>query len=205
MPVAEISSGLSRLMEALEKLGTSSGAGLNSPNGPSGQPSQELIQAFEDALQKNDAQPSIDALNNSQQPLQNNEQAQAVELENPQQSSEKIDADFHLWEVQTENIRIEPPSSRHDIAGIEQDIGSPEALNPQQNSAEPKQYTDTSFTDQIRELGEILNKMNTGALSPQDLYRMQYITGMLKVQTSAGVNVSQRTTQGFESLLKQQG
>ena len=47
--------------------------------------------------------------------------------------------------------------------------------------------------------------MNTGALSPQDLYRMQYITGMLKVQSSAGVNVSQRTTQGFESLLKQQG
>lgn len=205
MPVAEISSGLSRLMEALEKLGTSTGAGLNSPNGPSGQPPQELIQAFEDALRGNDAQPNIEAFHNNQQSLNNNEQAQAVDLESPQQAKEKIDTDLHLWEVQTENIRIEAPSASHDIAGLEKELGSPEGMRLEQNSAESKQYTDTSFTDQIRELGEILNKMNTGALSPQDLYRMQYITGMLKVQSSAGVNISQRTTQGFESLLKQQG
>lgn len=202
MAITEVSSGLSRLMEALEKLGTSTGAGLHNPAGPSGQPEQELVRAFEEALQQANASQQPDAVQGI--PQQEIQQGQQAAQHEPQPAPEKIDADFRLWDA-SENISIEPTKPTAKAAVTDEQIHT---INPASPFAQQPSVTynaEHSFTEQLCELGEIMNRMNTGVLSPQDLYRMQYITGMLKVQASSGVKVSQQTTQGFESLLKQQG
>ena len=61
------------------------------------------------------------------------------------------------------------------------------------------------FRDQVTELSQLLEKAGGGQISPMELYRIQYLMGIFKVQTTGAVKVSQQAGQGFESLLKQQG
>ena len=57
------------------------------------------------------------------------------------------------------------------------------------------------------ELGRLLERVSgQGALvSPQELLHVQQLVGMLNVQAKVGVQTSQQTTQGLESLLRQSG
>lgn len=50
MEISELTQASTQLLDALEKMGTSPGAELRSPSGPSGLPSAELVQALEAAL-----------------------------------------------------------------------------------------------------------------------------------------------------------
>lgn len=59
--------------------------------------------------------------------------------------------------------------------------------------------------DPLRELAQLVERVATGQPTPTELYRLQYMVGMLRLQASSGTQVSQQATQGLESLLKQQG
>ncbi|ADP88357.1 hypothetical protein [Nitratidesulfovibrio vulgaris] len=59
--------------------------------------------------------------------------------------------------------------------------------------------------DPLRELARLVERVATGQPTPTELYRLQYMVGMLRLQASSGTQVSQQATQGLESLLKQQG
>ncbi|MEG1610683.1 MAG: hypothetical protein RR317_05825 [Bilophila sp.] len=52
---------------------------------------------------------------------------------------------------------------------------------------------------------ESLAEVLSGSLSPEELFRLQYHAGVLKVQGSSGKSLSQTASEGLESLLKQQG
>lgn len=54
-------------------------------------------------------------------------------------------------------------------------------------------------------LQEAFADVASGTLSHEDLYRLQYSAGMLKIQGSSGKGLSQEASQGLESLLRQQG
>jgi hypothetical protein len=58
--------------------------------------------------------------------------------------------------------------------------------------------------DSLQEL-ESLTRIADGELRPEELFRIQYLVGMLKIQTESSMQITQKTAQGFESLLKQQG
>ena len=62
----------------------------------------------------------------------------------------------------------------------------------------------TKFDDK---LGRLLDDFpRPGAVGgPEELFRVQYLVGMLKVQAQAGQQTSQSASQGMESLLRQQG
>ena len=64
-----------------------------------------------------------------------------------------------------------------------------------------------SRQDALEELGRLLERVSgQGALvSPQELLHVQQLVGMLNVQAKVGVQTSQQTTQGLESLLRQSG
>lgn len=80
-------------------------------------------------------------------------------------------------------------------------VGSPERTY-ETASNEPSNQEDL-----LREVGQILEKVTQpgGAILPTDLYRLQYLTGILKVGAQTGLKASQQTTQGMESVLKQNG
>ena len=59
--------------------------------------------------------------------------------------------------------------------------------------------------DDVQEVARLLERVTGGNLSAVELYRLQYLVGMLQVQASSGSKVSQQAGQGIESLLKQQG
>lgn len=55
MEISGLTQAGTKLLDALEKMGTSPGAELHSPSGPSGLPSTELVQTFEAALNEPNA------------------------------------------------------------------------------------------------------------------------------------------------------
>lgn len=66
-----------------------------------------------------------------------------------------------------------------------------------------------SFPDEqpAVELARLLDTFSRpgATLGPEVLFRAQYLTGMLKVQTQAGLKTSQGVSEGMESVLRQQG
>ena len=74
-------------------------------------------------------------------------------------------------------------------------------------------FRDTDFisaTARVRALenriiGEKALRRLAQASGPEELFRVQYLVGMLKVQAQAGQQTSQSASQGMESLLRQQG
>ena len=55
------------------------------------------------------------------------------------------------------------------------------------------------------ELARLLERVGGGNASATELYQLQFLVGMLRVQATGGAKLSQQVNQGFESLLKQQG
>lgn len=76
-------------------------------------------------------------------------------------------------------------------------------------STAERSYTNSSNNqeDLLREMGEILQNITKPGASilPAELFRLQYLTGMLKVGSQTGLKASQQATQGMESVLKQNG
>ncbi len=89
-----------------------------------------------------------------------------------------------------------------------QRIGEKEVSPAADVSVEGKklpEFSDSGGNDNIQELARLLEEVTRGNTSAMELYRLQYLVGMLQVQASSGMKVSQQAEQGIESLLKQQG
>lgn len=57
----------------------------------------------------------------------------------------------------------------------------------------------------MQELAGCSSGLGGGNASATELYQLQFLVGMLRVQATGGAKLSQQVNQGFESLLKQQG
>lgn len=187
MELGSVANLASRLLAALEKSGVSSGAELRSELGPSGRPDPELVRAFEDALAggpaplSGEAPPSPDHVG-------------AVDQQAPEGPGKIPD--------QSESLRVK------DVEHF-----GPQEFAPAGPSAVPEQVSrdfahppaEPSGTEGLRELEGILNRMESGQIRPEDLFRMQYLVGMLKVNAESGMQASKKTAQAFDNLLKQKG
>jgi len=172
MEISSVASSSSKLLEALEKLGTSQGTDLRS-TGPLGVPSQDVIRLFEDAM------------NNGQQ--------------NPQTVfSEQKDL--------SHNVEQSPDTLSDGTVRIDSTHSSAQAdfLSQPVDSANKSSQVNHSAKNNIQELQELIECLTQGNINPSELYRLQYLIGMLKVHATSGEQTSQQISQSFESILKQQ-
>ena len=180
--IAASAQGATRLLEALEKL--AQWAGEPSGGGPSGAPSRELVRAFEEAL----SLPPADA-----------SAAAAESMPCPSVAGTGAEGSPSPVEQAGKGFAVERPAAAGgaDVpAG--QEVKEPQAVF---------QSEGISRQDALEELGRLLERVSgQGALvSPQELLHVQQLVGMLNVQAKVGVQTSQQTTQGLESLLRQSG
>lgn len=279
MDISGIGASPSRLLQALERLGVSSGADLRSPAGPSGAPDAELVRAFLEALEGPAADPAgggphgempesgqpggqpfgdaaaesaqgalapPDAVAGAEPPGQMPDPAvdaaRAAEATPPvhdpaaasapeamRGAPERIAAP-HETDTATHTPEPEPvgEAAREQVreagrdAGrdVGQDVGrdsvretgraahaegASQASPPEPAGAQATGQRTGGPDAQLRELGQLLERVAGGQPSPTELYRLQYMMGMLRLQASSGVQLSQQGSQGLETLLKQQG
>lgn len=176
--------GATKLLEALEKLNVSKGAELRS-SGPQGQPPAELVRAFEDALNAPaDRNASETAARNASGPVQPADGSSGRAAGVPEEAVGRPQ---------------EVPAPEWRTADVER-VGFRRV-----EGAETAQSVEMRPDDSIRELARLLERVGGGNASVAELYRLQYLVGMLRVQATGGSQLSQQVNQGFESLLKQQG
>lgn len=175
MEISALTSSVSRLWEMFEKSGLSPGAELHGTTGPAGEPPQELVREFERAME---VQPST--------------------AEGQRGLSEAVAAGNA------------PLSLSPDLSSASERVTDPPRIAENDHfNWEASQRKEggfrSSFRDQVTELSQLLEKAGGGQISPVELYRIQYLVGIFKVQTTGAMKVSQQAGQGFEALLKQQG
>lgn len=192
--------GATKLLETLEKL--SRWAGDPPGDHPSGAPAGELVRAFEEVLSPPSAGADVPGVGEGSVVAP----PETVPLPGPAEAMPSLmftgtTAGGELpsaVQVGTSS-GTEPPAGAGPV-----DVPAGQAMNgPQavfQGEGIPRQ-------DILDELGRLLERVSgQGALvSPAELLRMQQLVGMLNVQAKAGVQTSQQTTQGLESLLRQSG
>ena len=188
--IAASAQGATRLLEALEKL--AQWAGEPSGGGPSGAPSRELVRAFEEALSLPPADASAAAAGGTGG-------APAATMPCPSVAGTGAEGSPSPVEQAGKGFAVERPAAAGgaDVpAG--QEVKEPQAVF---------QSEGISRQDALEELGRLLERVSgQGALvSPQELLHVQQLVGMLNVQAKVGVQTSQQTTQGLESLLRQSG
>ena len=188
--IAASAQGATRLLEALEKL--AQWAGEPSGGGPSGAPSRELVRAFEEALFSPPADASAAAAGGT-----GGAPAATALLPGPAESmpcpsvaGTGAEGSPSPVEQAGKGLAVERPAG--------QEVKEPQAVF---------QSEGISRQDALEELGRLLERVSgQGALvSPQELLHVQQLVGMLNVQAKVGVQTSQQTTQGLESLLRQSG
>ncbi len=204
MELGSVANLASRLLAALEKTGISSGAELRSDFGPSGQPDPELVRAFEEALEGGSESvspgtPGIDdTAGSNEQPPADVQPAEETQLrteglpEGPQ-AMEAPEAPEKIAD-QSEGLRTA------DTNGF-----APREAAATDAAPQPDASSRVEGSDGLRELENILGRIESGQLRAEDLFRMQYLAGMLKVHAESGMKASQKMAQGFESLLRQKG
>lgn len=180
--------GASKLLEALEKLGVSKGAELRSL-GPQGEPPAELVRAFEDALRAPDGQGVA---------------------EGSREHGPFEEAGQDIPEVARTDEAIPPNPSEDPVYGISEGgridgIGGTMRIESPSGPQAVEGRTDAVQTDGMQELARLLERVGGGNASATELYQLQFLVGMLRVQATGGAKLSQQVNQGFESLLKQQG
>ena len=175
MEISTLTSSASRLWEVLEKSGLSPGAELRVPAGSTGEPPQELVREFARAME---TQPAV--------PESKLTPEDALAAENPSPGV--------VPEPPAEPVRVADPSH----------VAENDNFNWKTMQAQEVRFP-PSFQERITELSQLLKKADSCHISPVELYRIQYLTGIFKVQATGVVKVSQQVGQGFESLLKQQG
>lgn len=186
MDLGSVSSLASRLLTALEKTGVSGGLELRSDFGPSGQPDPELVRAFERALE------------------------QPAESTSPYLSAPELTGTggYYRPEATAQRVLIQesngifgiPPTQVSEAASIER----PFILAPEETGSTAGTSRAAPVDNKV-ELEEMLQRMNTETLRPEELFRVQYLVGMLKVHTQSGIQTSQKMAEGFDSLLRQKG
>ena len=204
MELGSVANLASRLLAALEKTGVSSGAELRSDFGPSGQPDAELVRAFEEAMERGPEPASAGS-------AEIGGVAEADEL--PQMDVQPTQESQLRTEGVPEGPRdIDAPEAPDKIADqseglrtAETDGFAPREVAPTDAASRPDAPPRTEAGSGLRELENILGRIESGQLRAEDLFRMQYLVGMLKVHAESGMKASQKMAQGFESLLRQKG
>lgn len=169
--ISELAQGASRLAEALEKLSEWAGSGVGG-DGPSGPPSDEVVRAFERALNG-----APDAAAMPDMPAgDGNPSVAAPTAPGPAEAVPSINGDHPTFSS------VDSPMT-----------GNMDARFPDEHPAV--------------ELTRLLDAVSSPGVTigPEVLFRAQYLTGMLKVQTQAGLKTSQSVSEGMESVLHQQG
>ncbi|GAB1409635.1 hypothetical protein MASR1M90_07890 [Desulfovibrionales bacterium] len=191
MELGSISTAASKLLAALEKSGISDSAHMRSSLGPGGSPDPELVRTFERAMARG---PEGVA---GQSGEAHHARPDLQQQESVSRTHDFMHTDQDTWKSSVgQTHETGQPGHKPDVeapsATSAPDVGQKQKIQPSEHGT-------------IHELHHILERMNTGHLQPDDLFRMQYLIGILKVQTEGGLNASQKTAQGFETLLKQQG
>lgn len=183
--------GASKLFEALEKLSVSKGAELRSL-GPQGEPSAELVRAFEEALRAPDGEGGT--------PVQGVAEGQPDEAPLGGAGQDVPEVPRVEEAILPEDpVYGAPEAFRVDGADGTMRIESPSGEQAVERRADAVQ------TDDMQELARLLERVGSGNASATELYQLQFLVGMLRVQATGGSQLSQQVNQGFESLLKQQG
>lgn len=202
MELGSVANLASRLLAALEKTGVSSGAELRSDFGPSGQPDPELVRAFEEALERGPEPVSPGS--------SGTDDATALN-EPPQMDVQPTEETLLRTEAVPEGPQgINAPEAPEKIPDQSEGLRTAETdgFAPREaaaTDAAPPQDAPAEVGDGLRELENILGRIESGQLRAEDLFRMQYLAGMLKVHAESGMKASQKMAQGFDSLLKQKG
>ncbi len=197
----------SKLFTALSELGNAKGFGLKS-EGP-GKAPEDLVKAFEEAMANLD-QHASDA------------QASLNDFGSHEFSQELTNEKVHEINFQDENIGIETQHENNRYKGPAEEVPSISSTdetqsykvkNDESENINPHNVHKTEHAENIKqhseelvqELSSLFEKISQpgASLSHMELYRAQYIMGMLKVQSQAGMKVSQNVSQGLESMLKQ--
>ncbi len=214
----------SRLMDALSKLGSASGTGLKSDK--IGPPPDELVKAFEEALNDLSQDANSNGLGAESNAFESQDSStpqsiefdKALHVEGTQSadtsmqgvdSTSKVDAKPNAQSIDNTNgvnkidngFEINSVNSS-DAVDSKMNFRT-EEVNKTQNTNQSKEPT----TDELlKELSHVLETMSQpgASVSHMELFRVQYLVGMLKVQGQHGLKVSQTTTQGLENILKQQ-
>lgn len=204
MELGSVANLASRLLAALEKTGVSSGAELRSDFGPSGQPDPELVRAFEEAMERG-PEPVSPGSSGTDDATGLNEQAQ-IDVQPTEQTQ------FQTEAVPNGPQAMDAPEAPEKIADQSEGLRTAESngFAPKEAAAtdagsQPNASSRVEASDGLRELENILGRIESGQLRAEDLFRMQYLAGMLKVHAESGMKASQKMAQGFESLLRQKG
>lgn len=214
----------SRLFDALEKLGTSTGSGLQS-FGPGAQPSDELVKAFEEMLNAVKAS----GMEGVQSPEAVDTQAlganAVTETTEPGPAERVPGMEFQVDSIGKPSAaeQVDKSGRSHQVAATDTSLDITDAIpgvdtpgsmefkveNTSASHAvqEPQANTASQSPEAlIKELGQLMGTMaQNGGLTQMELFRVQYLVGILKVQSSGGMKASQSVSQGMESLLKQKG
>ena len=201
----EVAQSSSRLMEALEKLGEWAGSGAG--NGPSGPPSRDLVRAFEDALSGSSGETELSETPGA---------ADAAGAELPPGPAESVpsfdDKGTQAVERKTsvpdapvaESVELHPELRPEAVSSAESVGADTRSLGPAEAGF---RMEFREGENPVQELGRLLEDFSRpgAVVGPEELFRVQYLVGMLKVQAQAGQQTSQSASQGMESLLRQQG
>lgn len=187
----EVSHAASTLLSALEKMGQSAGSGLVS-SGPQGMPAEDLVKAFQQAME----QPEIP-------------QSDAAQLQQTSDVAGMPDAGCQIPDGPEHAVLPGPAEFMPPV----QEAGQSPMLDnaahaPQSASAIDQQAPhDASQQDWMQEVTSFLERISTpgATVSPEELYRVQHAVGMLKLGAQSGQQASQQSTQGLESILRQSG
>lgn len=205
--------GATKLLEALEKL--SEWAGSMPGGGPSAAPPRELVQAFEAALSAPSEGVSAAGQGTVADILQ---PAGDTVFPGPAESLPSQDISPASSFTQQASMESDPmstslrqetslPREAPSAAEVDERRYAPSAEIPPEESAPVSDPAANRQEDLVGELARLLENATRpqAMLGPHELFRLQYLVGMLNVQGKAGVQTSQQTTQGLESLLRQSG
>ncbi len=225
MEISSFASQTSKLLDALEKLGTSPGAEFKS-SGPSGTPSADLVKEFEMAIQEIDFE-KLEALNNQEdfsgqdlsvffqndlnKPVKTiNSDGEELNLEkvNQTQNSEQASLDLESEPSQRVQFREHDFEQRIEFENKVLEVDNSELRvnnnTKVENNIDNKTNSELSPDEILQELKTLMENISSGSVSPIDLYRAQYLTAMFSFQVKSTNKTAQQASQGLEQTLKQQ-
>lgn len=192
--------GATKLLETLEKL--SRWAGDPPGDRPSGAPAGELVRAFEEVLSPSPAGADVPGVGEGSMAAP----PETAPLPGPAEAMPSL-----MFTGTTAGGELSPAVQVGTSSGTESPAGAGPVNVPAGQAMNGPQAVfqgeGISRQDILDELGRLLERVSgQGALvSPAELLRVQQLVGMLNVQAKVGVQTSQQTTQGLESLLRQSG
>ncbi len=170
--------GSARLFSALEQMGQSTGADFRSPGGPGGSPAEEVIRAFEEAM---NPPTSLDAPGAPQATV------------GPQASAEAMNATPAAGD---DALQIQAPTAAGPaefVPGLQEN-----ARFQVEGAARGDSYA-------VNATGGGRGLESAQPLTPVELYQAQYQVGLLRAHLGVVLKSSQSLGQSLETTLKQSG